>query len=372
MAEAVLIAAISGRALAASARRAGYRPLVADCFGDDDTRTLADRHVRVRVDGRYGLDGSELMNALGRLAASTRPIGLVCGTGFEDRPRLLADLAAQWPLLGNSARAVADAKDPAKFAAICRKLAIPHPAVRKTRPADPNGWVMKRRGGAGGSHVREAAAGPPGTPGAYYYQRRIHGLPISALVLARTGAASLIGFSLQWSSPIAGHPFRYGGAVRPAPLEPSSASILAEMALKLVGAMRLVGLNSVDFVLGSDEHWVLEVNPRPGATLDIFEPTNASLFALHVAACQGRPDRRAPELGLPKAHGIVYAQHDIMPFPHLDWPDWSADRQSAGSKVAAGQPVCTVTASGSTPGEAREMLEQRMMAVSACVTARTS
>ena len=33
----VLIAAISGRALAASARRGGYVPLVADFFGDADT-----------------------------------------------------------------------------------------------------------------------------------------------------------------------------------------------------------------------------------------------------------------------------------------------------------------------------------------------
>ncbi|HEY8246312.1 MAG TPA: aldehyde oxidase, partial [Hyphomicrobium sp.] len=33
----VLIAALSGRGLAASARRAGYLPLVADAFGDSDT-----------------------------------------------------------------------------------------------------------------------------------------------------------------------------------------------------------------------------------------------------------------------------------------------------------------------------------------------
>lgn len=37
----VLIAGFSGRALAASARRAGYLPLVADAFGDTDTRELA-------------------------------------------------------------------------------------------------------------------------------------------------------------------------------------------------------------------------------------------------------------------------------------------------------------------------------------------
>ena len=37
----VLIAALSGRALAVSARQAGYAPLVADLFGDEDMRAAA-------------------------------------------------------------------------------------------------------------------------------------------------------------------------------------------------------------------------------------------------------------------------------------------------------------------------------------------
>ncbi|MDB5557347.1 MAG: hypothetical protein JWQ36_281, partial [Enterovirga sp.] len=41
MADAILILAQSGRALAAAARRAGLRPYVADLFGDEDTRALA-------------------------------------------------------------------------------------------------------------------------------------------------------------------------------------------------------------------------------------------------------------------------------------------------------------------------------------------
>ena len=44
---AVLIVALSGRALAESARRGGYAPLVADMFGDMDTLKAAQRHVRL-------------------------------------------------------------------------------------------------------------------------------------------------------------------------------------------------------------------------------------------------------------------------------------------------------------------------------------
>ncbi len=52
MADPVLIAAQSGRALAQAARRAGLRPFVADLFGDADTVALSVSH-RV-LPGRFG------------------------------------------------------------------------------------------------------------------------------------------------------------------------------------------------------------------------------------------------------------------------------------------------------------------------------
>ena len=59
--------------------------------------------------------------------------------------------------------------------------------------------------------------------------------------------------------------------------------------------MPLAGLNSVDFLVADDAVWLLEINPRPGATLDIFEPDGGSLFALHVQACGGvLPERVVP------------------------------------------------------------------------------
>jgi len=44
--KAVLIVAASGRALAASARRGGYLPLVVDFFGDADTIALKEYEAR--------------------------------------------------------------------------------------------------------------------------------------------------------------------------------------------------------------------------------------------------------------------------------------------------------------------------------------
>jgi len=369
-AEPVLIAAMSGRALAASARRAGYRPLVADCFGDEDTLALAHAHRRLTLDFHRGIDRDELVDALDDLATTSGPAAVVCGTGFEDRPEVLAIMAERWTLLGNSAATVMSAKDPTRFAALCREQGIRHPPTRADVPADPDGWLAKRRGGAGGAHVRTADAAATSTNG-LYYQQRVAGAAVSALVLANGRSAVILGFSTQWTSPTARQPFRYGGAVRPAALGRETADALADSVARLVRAIPIVGLNSVDFLVEGDRHWLLELNPRPGATLDIFEPTQGSLFGLHVEACAGALPDRAPDLKDAMAQSIVYAHRDIPALPVLDWPDWTADRQRAASSVGAGQPLCTVLAAAPTDRDARELIEQRIAAIRTHVDARS-
>src|SRR5690348_3818248 len=96
----VLIAAASGRALAASARRGGYLPLVADFFGDQDTLAVAE-HFLIEHGLARGMDDRQLMAAFETLSAARQPIGAVWGTGFEDRPQILARIAERWRLLGN-------------------------------------------------------------------------------------------------------------------------------------------------------------------------------------------------------------------------------------------------------------------------------
>src|SRR3954451_23587646 len=86
---AVLIAAASGRALAASARRGGYVPLVADFFGDEDTAAAAEAHIRLDQGLARGMRSDPVIAALESLARAREPAGIVCGTGFEDRQDLV-------------------------------------------------------------------------------------------------------------------------------------------------------------------------------------------------------------------------------------------------------------------------------------------
>jgi uncharacterized protein len=368
---AVLIVALSGRALAASARRGGYVPLVADMFGDVDALNAADRHVRLAGGLASGIEEQNLIDALQILSKDREPIGIVYGTGFEDRPQLLQRMAKRWRLLGNGADVVARLKNPKIFSSICSDFGIPSPEISLPEPASRDHWLAKRQGGAGGAHIKPADESADAR-GAIYYQRRVSGAPISACFLADGERAHIVGFSAQWSSPTPHQPYRYGGAVRPAALAPATADKLIAAVQRIVGATSLVGLNSADFLVEGERFWLLEINPRPGATLDIFETGETSLFAHHVAACSGKLAAASACAANAKAASIVHAEEDIASFSVSDWPDWAADLPVVGSSIRAGEPVCTVYACGLAAVGARELAEKRRQAVLSWARARNS
>lgn len=351
----VLIAAASGRALAAAARRAGFRPLVADLFDDLDTRALAAANL-IAGDIEQGFETRSLIDCLLTLARKENPIGLVYGSGFEDRTGILEEIAQHFPLYGNPAGVVTQTKDPGRLASLCHDLEIPHPEVRFDLPPDPGRWLVKRQGGGGGLHIQLARLRALG-PGDYY-QRCVEGTPVSVLLLGDGRQSSVLGLSTQWAAPIGDRHFRFGGAVRPARLDGASTRNLCEAAQKLVAAFGLVGLNSVDFLVAADGFHFLEINPRPGATLDIFE--NPRLFAAHIDSCRGRLPSEALAFAGAHASAIAYTPCDLAFMPDLDWPEWCKDRQKPGTRLRNGDPVCTVTAQAKEPETARAIMVERL------------
>jgi predicted ATP-grasp superfamily ATP-dependent carboligase len=211
-------------------------------------------------------------------------------------------------------------------------------------------------GGAGGAHIRPASQP---TSRRVYYQRKVPGVPISALFLADGARSTVIGFSTQWVLATATKPYRYGGAVRPATLSGDMIVLLTSAVERFAAAASLVGLNSVDFHVDGDRFWLLDVNPRPGATLDIFGPAQGSLFALHMAACAGNLATAPIYPPGAKAAAIAYAENDIASVPALEWPSWTADRPQPKSVVKAGEPVCTVYACDSAAAAAKAVADER-------------
>jgi predicted ATP-grasp superfamily ATP-dependent carboligase len=351
----VLIAAISGRALAAAARRAGYRVLVADMFCDMDTVALADRTAKIPGDFHRGIDGERLIDTLEELASGDEPLAVVCGSGFERRPEIIDAIAQRFPLAGNRGEAIRRVKSPELFAADCAALGIPHPQVQRQPPSHPENWLAKTAGAAGGTHI-QSAKGMAADPGRYF-QRLVHGDNVSALFIGDGNSARIVGFSRQFVSPRPNAPYRYGGALRLQRFDRRHAAMVGGWLSALTRRIGLVGLCSADLIRNSDGYHLLEINPRPGATLDIFDSDEAPLIESHLNASKGAP------IALPRfkdnmASMIAYTTRPVDKFPAIAWPDWTADRQSAGTRLEAGDPVCTIFARGPNAAATRQRLDK--------------
>ena len=364
----LLIAAVSGRALAQAARRAGYIPLVADFFADQDTEALCHASLKVAGDMRDGFEGDFLFHALDALAdAAPSPLlGVVYGAGFEDRPELLTRLASRWPLLGSDAATVARLKDSAEFFSTLERLGVACPHTIVMSPKSMSGWLCKKRGGAGGSHVGRDAVGAQDR----YYQERLNGRAISALFVGDGDRAEVIGFSEQWTAPRRGAPFRYGGAVQPANLMHAQAEEMARSVERVTHAFGISGLASSDFIVNPDGAFLLEINPRPGATLDVFD-RDAPLLRVHLDAIIHRTLPNYAPSGDASAAAIVYAAEGLTIPPAIAWPEWVGDRPKPGEWIDKERPICTVAARASSAEDAKRLVEARTATILAALSGRS-
>jgi predicted ATP-grasp superfamily ATP-dependent carboligase len=360
----ILVAALSGRALAAAARRADEAVIVADFFGDLDTTALGP-WLPLGTDFARGVERDGV-----RALAATLPRGVegvAYGAGFEREPELLRELASIAPLIGNPPEVVAAVKNPHAFARLLGEVGLPHPRIADS-PSPDRKWLRKQSGGTGGTHIRPAGSTPLCDGGGWYHQEVAPGCPLSVLFVANGRSAAIIGFSQQWVAPSPETPFRYGGCVAPAAVSDAFAAELAEKCSRLVAATGLVGLNSLDMLAEDDTFTVLELNPRPGATLDVFDRVGepGSLWRSHRAGVAGDllPGSLPPRRLGARAAAVVYATEDLRVAEDLrSWGDWIADVPTPLSTIGTGEPICTVLAEGHDADDARAQVESRAEAV---------
>jgi predicted ATP-grasp superfamily ATP-dependent carboligase len=350
----LLIVASSGRALAASAARSGQPVVVLDLYNDMDTRSLcASSRAVASSNGRF--DAQRLLAAAAELCPPERCAGLVYGSGLEGRIGLLRKLVRNRTLYGNEPETVALVKDPVRFFGLLDALHIAHPATTLEPPHDAEGWLIKHTGAAGGSHVRHARKRHRARP-RRYFQRYQHGRVLSALFAADGMQAQVLGCNEQWTAdaPWCAR-YCYGGAVTCADLPQTVESEIARIASRLVTATALKGISGIDFIFDGERVLVLEVNPRPTATIELYDrDVDGGMLALHIRACSRELPSR-PRLTCARAHAIVYAATVLRVPLRIDWPEWCTDLPEAGSTIPAGAPVCSVHAAAETAAQARQL-----------------
>jgi predicted ATP-grasp superfamily ATP-dependent carboligase len=337
----VLVVAVSARMIAQLAVADGYEVTAVDRFGDVDLRAIAPGATAASND------------ALAALAAGIEADAVVYGGGLENRADLVTQLSQGRELLGTAAELLDAVRDPWSVAAAARAAGCKAPETRSIDdlPA-PNGWLRKPRHGGGGRGIRRWIGGRLRTT--EILQRHIQGLSCSAVAIADGRRATVLGTTEQLHRAPG---FGWTGNLTPPRLPESEQAELAgrlqAVCTEIAERFGVRGAFGIDAIWDGRRAWVLEVNPRPPAGLELFGPGS---FEAHVLGARG--------LGLPVAGSppatrcakvklVLFAPRDLRA-PDPGW--WPAglvrDIPHAGETIRRGQPVCTLI---SATAEATEL-----------------
>ena len=367
MTQTLALVALSARMLAESARRGGFECVALDLFGDRDTRRAAQAWSRVGAPDALRLDTAATIAALRPLRHCA---GWIAGGGTDGVLDELEANARPLPLIGNRPDVVRALRTPRSFFGALAALGIPHPETAFERPDDTRRWLSKDLHGSGGSHIRVASARAPAPalePGRYF-QRCSTGTPMSALFVANGRDARIVGFNELIVERLGMLPFVYRGAIGPV-MPPVRARLeLTQSVHELVRHFELVGLNSVDCLLDGDAVRILEVNPRPSASMALYDDRwPGGLVAAHIAASLHRSigPLLAGAASGDRVRGclVVHAGQALRccnaAGERMLASGWAHDVPNEDAAIAPGAPVCTVSATARTVSGVRAALAIR-------------
>jgi predicted ATP-grasp superfamily ATP-dependent carboligase len=358
----VILLGASTRALATSARRAGWAPWCADLFADADLERIAT--VRKVAAERYphGL--------LGALAEA--PAGPVIYTGgLENWPGLVARIDR--PLWGNSPTVLRTVRSPERWREYLRAYRVPCPSIATTPPQSGQ-WLLKPRRGSGGSGIR-SYAGQPFQARTHFLQEHIYGESRSAVFL---GAEHLSALFFGVSRQLIGVPwlhatgYQYCGNIGPLPLDADESARWRYLGA-VANGFPLRGLFGIDAVVRDGIPWPVEINPRYTASMELFERSyGKALLPMHRAAfvSAALPVFAMPTAPLVCGKAILYARRTfavpadgpwlaaLEPGVDLDTAEY-ADIPHAGEVIEEGRPVLTIFASASTAEDCERKLREK-------------
>jgi predicted ATP-grasp superfamily ATP-dependent carboligase len=321
--------------LAQAAKNAGLKPLVIDLFADLDTQCHAEAFKHIP-----SLAEKHLIPALDYFIEHYAVAHVIYGSGFEYYPESLHYLGSRLLVLGNQPDIFVKLHNKPVFFSILDKLNIPYPEVSFKAPDRADNWLVKPMQGQGGLGIKGYHPKEP-TESVVYWQKYQAGIQYSVLFLADGQEMQTIGFNTQWTVSLSENKeFIFSGITNSCDLLNEQKKLIKGWLKKLVPVFALKGLNSLDFIQAGDKSFVLEINPRPSASMQLYD---ADLFNRHIKASQGELIDCRLHSGY-TGYQIVYAEQDILIPEAFAWPPWCMDLPGFGVMCRKGQPICSIIA----------------------------
>jgi len=366
----VLILGVSTRAAAESAARAGFEVTALDAYAD------LDQHPSVRalsLPRDFGTTFSP--EALVNAAREQPGDALVYLSSLENHPKAVDALTMGRALWGNRSDVLRRVRDPKALVAAFATRGIRAPRAidanqAASLPLDGKRWMLKPRLSGGGHGVRVWSTGETVPPG-HYLQEFVEGTSGSVIFVAAGSRGVVLGITRQLvgDEVFGAAGFRYCGNIllETKGVVPDAVALIDTVAAEF----SLTGVGSIDVIASEHGLQPVEVNPRWSASMELVERARGiSMFAVHADACvKGKLpefDVSAPfEHGATHGKAIVFARHDVVVTGTRAWlenPD-VRDVPHEGDRIAAGQPICTVLATGSNDESCYEKLVERAASI---------
>lgn len=315
----LILLGYSSRDLAHSANLAGLKALSIDYFGDYDSKHTGN-NISLMRDLQRPFTAKNLAQV-----AMEQPAGyIVYGGNLENHPASVRSLATKHQVLGNDARALKKARNLAYMRELLQDSPahlpdnLLHPTTIDKNAAagkSKKSWLVKNFHSGGGVNIRWYHPGER-IKKREYLQQHIEGVNLSATFLADGTHSQLLGISEQLigMEEYGSHAFKWSGNVYPWRCQNLATGhelwhTLAVVAMKLTQGCGLKGLNTLDFILNQQGVYLLEVNPRFSASVELLERFDSnSLLPAHVAVCLGGTLSQSIEM-LPQ--GRQAAEHHL-------------------------------------------------------------
>ncbi|MEQ1545438.1 ATP-grasp domain-containing protein [Methyloglobulus sp.] len=345
----LVIVANSARMLAQAAYQAGLKPLVIDLWGDQDTRSYAHETQQI-----CSLAEENLLPAIDYFLRRYPVTCVVYGSGFERYSGSLNWLSDRLTLLGNQPDVFTKLHDKPAFFSLLEVLQIPYPRVTFVSPDHNEDWLLKPMQGQGGVGIRRYSSSKA-SESDVYWQKYQQGIPHSVLFLADGKHSQIVGFNRQWTTALNdADEFIFSGIINSTELSHEQKKQIRVWLDKLIPALSLKGLNSLDFIQHDQASYALEINPRPPASMQLYD---ADLLVRHIKACDGELlEYEMLQDGF-TAYQIVYAQQNTQIPDGFAWPEGVVDIPNTDAIISTGQPICSMITHGKEPQQVLEQLQ---------------
>ncbi len=356
-----LIISYSANALVRSATRAGYSVYSIDCFNDIDTQSLTIQSFQLNLFTSSTLyeDISEIISNIG----SNNIDAIVLGSGFEHRFDIVKKLSVSLPVFSNTNQILENAMSARFYFSLLEELDIPFPEICFDMNSTNDDWIVKSLVSAGGYDVKRFTTNEE-ISDLQYFQKYIEGKLISVNFIANESTNYIFGTNQFWCCDDNNGDFRYSVAVSGYSLSEQLVEQVECIVNKICKAFQLKGLCGLDFIVDNlSQIYLIDINPRPTATFELYDTEIDSLFEAHITALTEQRLLQ-PQVGnIIKGHQIVYSEKDIQIPNDYVWPEWAICQSAPGTKINKAEPICTVIEESEDSTEVFNLLKKRQQQI---------